>query len=175
MMAGYGLAFSSFPDPTSSSAGASGHPDGTVEVHIPNQIKHAQPVRDRILEELQQAGYDESSRFGIQLAFDEAVTNAIIHGNRKREDATLHIAYCVTPEAVYLFIADEGEGFNPDAVEDPTLDKNIDRPTGRGLFLMRAYMTSIEYNRKGSAVRMIHCRNPEQGPPPEWVVNSNSS
>jgi len=175
MTVGYGLAFSSFPDPISSSAGLPIHPQGTVEVHIPNKIQEAHTLRDQILEELTRAGYDESSRFGIQLAFDEAVANAVIHGNRRRTDAVLHIAYCITPEAAYLCISDEGEGFDPDAVQDPTLNENIEQPSGRGLFLMRAYMTSIEFNKKGSAVRMIHCRHPEKGPPPGWVDKNQSA
>jgi len=175
MMTGYGLAFSSFPDPNSSSAGGTTHPPGAVELHIPNQIDKAHAVRDRILEELKNAGYDESSRFGIQLAFDEAVANAFTHGNRRRPDATLHIAYRVTPDAVYVSIGDEGDGFDPDAVEDPTLKKNIEHPSGRGLFLMRAYMTNIQYNNCGTAVRMIHCRHPENGPPPDWVASNHSA
>ncbi len=134
------------------------HPADAITHTINSEFEQAVAIRDAFLEAVQAAGYDDSARFGVQLAFDEAIANAIIHGNGRNPEAHIDITYLVNDDGLYLSIQDEGPGFEPDDVDDPTRDENLEIPAGRGLFLMRAYMTSIEYNAKGNAVVMKHDR-----------------
>jgi serine/threonine-protein kinase RsbW len=67
--------------------------------------------------------------------------------------------YSVTSDRFDVKIADEGPGFNPDDVPDPTAPENLERPCGRGLLLIRNFMTSVEYQGKGNVVAMSKLRN----------------
>jgi serine/threonine-protein kinase RsbW len=64
------------------------------------------------------------------------------------------VEYTVSPSGVTISVADEGLGFDPGKVADPTLDENLDQPHGRGLMLMKAYMTEVSFNRRGNRVTM---------------------
>lgn len=157
-----GRSYSESSDPTDAALGGDSSPDECACVCVASVFKEAYAVRDRILACAMKAGFDESSRFGIQLAFDEAIANAIVHGNERRANAVIRITYRISPQAIQLSIADEGNGFDPSSVPDPTEDENLEVPAGRGLFLMQAYMTHVEYNQEGNVVTMVHCRSADQ-------------
>ena len=74
-------------------------------------------------------------------------------------DKRVHVTYKVTPVRFEIRITDEGEGFNPDDVPDPTDPDNIERPCGRGLLLMRGFMTEVTYHGKGNSVSMAKTRD----------------
>jgi serine/threonine-protein kinase RsbW len=112
------------------------------------------PERD-LMNALQRAGYDRETIFAIKLAFEEAVTNAVKHGNRNDRAKHVHIKYYVDPMRVIIGVADEGPGFSPDNVPDPTADENLERPCGRGIMLMSAYMTKVCYCGRGNEVWML--------------------
>ena len=63
-------------------------------------------------------------------------------------------------DRIQIQITDEGDGFDPNAVPDPTDEENLEIPSGRGLMLMRCYMTSVKFNRKGNCVTMVKVRTP---------------
>ena len=96
-------------------------------------------------------------------ATEEAIVNAMKHGNQMDRNKTVRIAYSVGPDRFDCLVADEGPGFEPADVPDPTAAENLERPCGRGLMLMRHYMTAVEYNDRGNAVSMCKLRN---GTPP---------
>jgi len=117
------------------------------------------PARIRAAEEgliraARAAGHDRSAAFALRLALEEAVRNAFDHGRAGEPDATIDIAWTVEPERVLIHIDDHGPGFDPAAVADPTDEANLERPCGRGLLLMRAYMSSVKFNEAGNAVTM---------------------
>jgi serine/threonine-protein kinase RsbW len=112
-----------------------------------------------IMADIAARGYSDNACFGIHLALDEAVSNAIRHGNRSDPTKHVTIEYRVTDEEVNLKVCDEGPGFRPNCVPDPTLDENIERPNGRGVMLMRAYMTEVHYNDCGNCVTLVKRRN----------------
>jgi serine/threonine-protein kinase RsbW len=62
----------------------------------------------------------------------------------------------VKAQQIECSVEDQGAGFTPEEVPDPTLEENIERGSGRGLLLIRAYMTSVEYNKKGNKVTMVY-------------------
>lgn len=122
------------------------------EVVIPSDFESGQQVVERIVESISRAGIEGRDLFGIRLSVDEAVTNAIKHGNKQSPDKTVRVAFLLNERLVRIEIEDQGPGFCPDDVPDPTAPENLDRASGRGLMLMRQFMTRIEYNTKGNVV-----------------------
>lgn len=139
-------------DPTS-------HDSGRVEIaHQRDQIDGA--VK-RVLEALTRHGYTESSRFAVRLALEEGLANAFRHGHKGlAETETVVFEYAVKPDELTVTIEDRGPGFDPGSVPDPTLDANLELPSGRGLMLMKAYMTSVKFNAKGNRVTMRYAKPP---------------
>ena len=119
------------------------------------QIEKAQ--RSLILA-AQQRGYDRASCFALRLALEEALTNAILHGNRSNPNKRVTVQYQVDSGRVVIEVEDQGEGFDPQAVPDPTRMENIEIPAGRGIILMRAYMTEVHFTAPGNRVRMTLVR-----------------
>lgn len=126
-----------------------------TEIVVPNTLRDAKSPEERILQDLQQNGYDEQSIFAIKLALEEALTNAVKHGNQNDPHRTLTIRFLVRPRQVVIAIRDEGVGFTPELLPDPTADENLELPNGRGIMLMFAYMTRIRFNDAGNEVWML--------------------
>ena len=114
----------------------------------------ARRVQDEIEVALKANQFTEKEIFGIRLALEEALVNAIKHGNNLDKSKKVHIAYGVRPERFDIRIMDEGPGFDPQEVPDPTAFENLERPCGRGLMLMRHYMNEVSFNGRGNSVRM---------------------
>lgn len=122
------------------------------EVVIPSAYESGQAIIERMMQLVNRAGFQDRDLFGIRLSVDEAVTNAIKHGNRLSPEKSVKIRFLLNDQVVRIEIEDQGAGFRPEEVPDPTADENLDRPSGRGLMLMREFMTRIEYNAKGNIV-----------------------
>jgi len=136
------------------------------EVTIPSVTTAGQTVLDRILQRLEELEYGEHDLFGIRLALEEALVNAIKHGNRLDPQKVVRISWQTTIEFVRIEIEDEGEGFVVEEVPDPTADENLERPCGRGIHLMRAFMNRIEYNERGNRVLLEKCKTYLEDLPP---------
>jgi len=134
-------------------------PDQTAEVTITSDLAEARRIQDQIEGALQASSYSEHDIFSIKLALEEALVNAIKHGNQMDPDKRVFVAYRVCPARFEIRITDEGEGFNPEDVPDPTAIENLERPCGRGLLLMRGFMTEVEYHGKGNSVHMAKVRD----------------
>ncbi|MFQ5424162.1 MAG: ATP-binding protein [Phycisphaerae bacterium] len=126
-----------------------------IEIVVQSDLASAKRPEELILAEVERCGYCPGAAFAIKLALEEALTNAVRHGNSG--DATKHIfvRYRVTRERTEIEIRDEGRGFQPDCVPDPTRPENIDCPNGRGIMLMQAYLDEIEYVEPGNLVRLV--------------------
>jgi serine/threonine-protein kinase RsbW len=129
-------------------------PGASADVVIPSDPAEARRVQDEIERLLQAHQFTEKDIFGIRLALEEALVNAIKHGNQMDRAKKVSIAYQVQPERFDIHITDEGSGFDPGDVPDPTAVENIERPCGRGLMLMRHYMSEVNFNPQGNSVRM---------------------
>ena len=112
-------------------------------------------VQDTVGEALVECGHGDDARFAVRLALDEALANAIHHGNGDDPAKRVTVAFKITPEQVEISICDEGGGFRPGTVPDPTLPDNLCKPNGRGIMLMRAYMSSVSYNDDGNCVKLV--------------------
>jgi serine/threonine-protein kinase RsbW len=115
-------------------------------------------VRDRVVEAMQVRGYADAEVFGVRLAVEEALVNAVKHGNRNDATKCVWASWHVGPDRVLVEIEDEGDGFDPRAVPDPCAPENLERSFGRGLLLMRTYMSRVRYNQRGNRVTMIRMR-----------------
>lgn len=126
---------------------------------IPSDLSQTCVPREKILQEMQKYGYDEEAIFAVKLALEEALANAIRHGNRKDPDKPVTVRYCVSAERAVIIVRDEGEGFSPDEVPDPTRPERLSVPSGRGVLLIRAYMDEVEYRDCGREVWFIKNRH----------------
>ncbi len=125
-----------------------------TEMVVKNDLRSAKAPEDRILAELERHGYSSDAIFAIKLALEEAMTNAVKHGNRNDPSKSITVRYYVDEHHTVVMVRDEGMGFMPSAVPDPTQTENLERPFGRGLMLMQCYMTRIEFNERGNEVWM---------------------
>ena len=126
----------------------------TARVVIPSDPAEARRVQDEIERLLKKRRTHEKDIYAVRLALEEALVNAIKHGNQMDRSKTVAISYAVHGERLEIHVTDEGPGFDPEDVPDPTAVENIERPCGRGLMLMRHYMTEVAYNPSGNSVRM---------------------
>jgi len=112
----------------------------------------------RLLAEMAQAGFCEHDQFGVRLAIEEAIVNAIKHGNGEDPAKAVRVSYCVNSRELITEVEDQGPGFNPSAVPNPLAPENLERPGGRGVFLMRHYMTFVQFNERGNRVLLYKTR-----------------
>ncbi len=131
----------------------------STDVVIRSDPAEARRVQDEIECQLKANCFSEKEIFCIKLALEEALVNAIKHGNQFDRSKKVHIAYHVEPERFDVRISDEGAGFDPADVPDPTAIENLERPCGRGLMLMRYYMSEVTFSPAGNCVAMSKLRN----------------
>lgn len=127
----------------------------SFEFTIPTDVEAGQKVQEHILNLVEQFEYGPRQAFGIRLALEEAVVNAIRHGNQFDPEKQVLIEGAVSAERIRISVQDEGPGFALSDVPDPTAEENLDKPSGRGIMLMRTFMTSVEYNEAGNRVTII--------------------
>jgi len=111
------------------------------------------------------AGHDfpAADVFAVRLALQEAVVNAIKHGHGYDPRMVVRVRCRVAEDQVLIEVEDEGTGFDPTEVADPTAPENLGQPGGRGLFLMRQCMTWVRYDQRGSRVTLCKRRSPAEG------------
>ena len=129
------------------------------EAVIASDPAEARRVQDDIEAALQAHHFEERDIFGIRLALEEALVNAIKHGNQMDRSRVVRVRYQVNPDHFFVHIADEGVGFDPGDVPDPMDAENLERPCGRGLLLMRHYMNEVTFHPPGNVVSMTKRRS----------------
>lgn len=116
-------------------------------------------VAERTLVDLcERAGCTEDSQYWLSTALREALANAVRHGNRQDPSRKVWVEYRIENSTVTIRVEDEGEGFDPDDIPDPTDPSNLLRPSGRGIFYMRQFMNRVDFERApsgGTAVTMV--------------------
>ena len=122
---------------------------------ISSDLKGARKVELRLLSAAGRCGYNEGALFAIKLALEEGLNNAIRHGNGYDAKKSIRVGFDIDSRQVAITITDEGDGFDPDTVPDPTADENLEKPCGRGIMLMRAYMDEVTYNSRGNQVHLV--------------------
>jgi serine/threonine-protein kinase RsbW len=135
-----------------------------VECIIKSDLTETAGPREEILAEMNRLGYPEAARFAAKLSLEEALTNAVRHGNSCKPDTTVTIRYAVSEEKAAIIIRDEGEGFIPESVPDCTDPAYLATPSGRGILLMNAYMDEVCYRDCGREVYLVKLRNSTKRP-----------
>lgn len=121
---------------------------------IKSQIENLRVVEKAIDDISAELGLAEEAYGKIMVSSLEAVNNAIIHGNKGNEDKSVRICFSLSQKDMNVSVEDEGEGFVPGKVPDPTQPENIENLRGRGVFLMTHLSDKIEFNNKGNIVVM---------------------
>lgn len=119
---------------------------------IPSTNADAAAVQQQIVDVIESQNYKRDCVFAVRLALDEALVNAVKHGNKNDPTKTVHIDFTIDDQKMVIQIEDQGEGFVPEKLPDPTAEENLSRPNGRGVMLMHAYMTDVRYNKAGNRV-----------------------
>ena len=122
---------------------------------ISSELCSARQVEQHLLAELHRHKYPDDCLFAVRLALEEALSNAIKHGNQLDPDKKVTVKFYVEPEKIQIIITDQGQGFDPTAVPDPTTDEHLEDPSGRGITLILAYMDDVAYNSRVNEVRML--------------------
>ena len=131
---------------------------------LPTDLKQINPFLDRVFGQLAVHVKDEEQLSKVKLALEEALSNAMRHGNGLKLSRKVMVRIVCDHGRIYLDVSDKGNGFNPKTVPDPTQSgyaENI--PGGRGIFLMRKMMDSVEFYNGGRGVRMVKKININQG------------
>lgn len=135
--------------------GAGSSAAGSIRATIPSDFRAGRDVQERILRDLHANGFGHDVTFAIRIALEEAMANAIKHGNRLDPGKKVCVESRITPSRAEIIIEDEGAGFDRAAIPDPTIENNLDKPTGRGLLLIEAYMDGVEWSRGGRRLKMV--------------------
>jgi serine/threonine-protein kinase RsbW len=129
------------------------------EVWIPSETAAGQAVQERIVQRLEQLNFPPRDVFGVRLSLEEALVNAIKHGNGMDPAKSVRVSCHIDDQLVRIEIEDEGPGFKPEEVPDPTAEENLDRPCGRGIMLMKAFLSRVEYVGRGNLVILEKSRD----------------
>ncbi|NDC54880.1 MAG: ATP-binding protein [Planctomycetia bacterium] len=132
------------------------------DYELPSERGSSRLVMDELLEQLGVHGWPPSDIFGIHLATEEAIVNAIVHGNKFDPAKTVRVACAVSQDRARIEVTDDGAGFDPASVPDCTLEERLEVPSGRGVMLMRSFM-AIAYNARGNGVVLEKRRGPLPG------------
>jgi serine/threonine-protein kinase RsbW len=156
--------------------GASTGVNEVIDQYYSSTLESVDLAESEILKAAEEAGFDEDERHRIGMAVRECMVNAVVHGNRYNRNKTVHIGVNVErPEQaagtrpgqgtrLIIRITDQGDGFELQEVPDPLHENNLLRHSGRGLFLMGAFMDDLKVRRPpegGTEVTLIK----EIGPP----------
>jgi serine/threonine-protein kinase RsbW len=125
------------------------------KIVIKGLISELRDVGAKVLCLAQTLDYSDDDIFAVHLAIEEATVNAVKHGNKLNADKAITIEYEVTPEKIDIVVTDQGQGFDPETIEDPRCGKNIYKTGGRRVLLIKSYMNVVEYNKTGNSVHMI--------------------
>jgi serine/threonine-protein kinase RsbW len=115
-----------------------------LEVVLDTQVESVNLAEEMCLRVAESAGFDEEMCYRIGMSVREGVINAFHYGNQEKPEKKIHLAVDITPEKLVIHVMDEGKGFKLSDVPDPLAEENILSTSGRGIFLMRAFMDEFD-------------------------------
>lgn len=134
---------------------------------IPSSLPIAHKVLETFLQALRDAGWEGRDYFHVQMASEEALVNAVTHGNKESTEKQVEIEFRISPDEVNMRFKDEGAGFNPNSLPDPRNEDRLEAVHGRGVWLIREMMSEVQYLGRGNEVFMIRRRNDPRFDEPE--------
>ncbi|MFN7877171.1 MAG: ATP-binding protein [Pirellula sp.] len=130
-----------------------------LEKSIPSDLDVAHELIEQTILAMSDLDWPGGDMFHVQMAMEEALVNAIEHGNKRCESKEVAIAISVSGQEITIQIKDQGDGFDHRNVADPTEEERLDQPRGRGVLLIRELMSHSHYNDIGNELVMIKKRS----------------
>jgi len=131
---------------------------------LPTDVQEIERFVATLLEHGRGIGFNaDRLRLNLRVGVTEALSNAMLYGNRRDPDKRVRIQVSLARNEITVRVTDEGVGFDPASVPDPTTPANIRRARGRGIFLIRQLMDHVQYNASGNSIEMT-LRNGPAGP-----------
>lgn len=127
----------------------------TEEISIANDPQHVQELIEITERKIIEASIPGEIADDVSIALLEAVNNAIIHGNQRNFNKNVTVRMTIADSKIELVVSDEGTGFDPSQLEDPSQPENIFRPSGRGLFFIRQLMDEVEINSTNTGSEIV--------------------
>jgi serine/threonine-protein kinase RsbW len=125
-------------------------------LELPNDVRAIERAVDYVMQRCSSCeDRPRRLRLNFRVSLTEALSNAMLYGNGGHPEKRVRVEVTVGSERITARISDEGAGFDPDAVPDPTCPENLSSPGGRGLFLMRKLMDEVYYNERGNCVTLV--------------------
>jgi serine/threonine-protein kinase RsbW len=145
---------------------------------IPNNLESIYRIEGEVIRGMALLGYDENEQFAVRLALDEALINAFRHGNQGEAHRHIHVEADMTSEEITIAVEDEGTGFDPACLNDPRHEDHVRRTSGRGVFLIREFMTETRFRKNGARVEFRFARGNIRGAEPyglvQWIDNDTA-
>jgi serine/threonine-protein kinase RsbW len=133
----------------------------TLTLELPNDLRAIEDSVQVVVDHGRRIGFSpDRLRLNLRVGLTEALANAMLYGNRQDPRKRVRVEVLITAVQISLRVTDEGRGFDPGALPDPTLPANLTRSRGRGIFLIRHLMDHVEFNEKGNSIRMILSNGP---------------
>jgi serine/threonine-protein kinase RsbW len=145
-------------------AGGTGKVNGTLRFEFASNFDEGCAVQQQILDEVERHGFNPNSLFATRLALEEALVNAIKHGNKLDPAKRVIVEARVSKDRVEIEIEDQGPGFDRAGVPDPTAEENLCKCSGRGILLIEAYMNSVSWSHGGRRVHLVRYNEPSELP-----------
>jgi serine/threonine-protein kinase RsbW len=148
-----------------------------LEVILDTHVESVNLAEEMCIRVAEAAGFNEDECYRIGMSVREGVINAFHYGNQERPDKKIHLAIDLTDEKMIIHVMDEGKGFQIKDVPDPLAEENLLSTSGRGIFLMRAFMDEFDVvsGRTGGAEIIMSKKIPLSGNSPNGNTrNANS-
>ncbi len=126
----------------------------SIKVHFPSLDVNIRIVESFIDNAKEKFNLDDDIYGNIMVAVTESVNNAIRHGNKSDKKKNVHLTLSLNDNLIRFIVKDEGIGFDYHNLPDPTAPENIDKPSGRGIFLMKHLSDEVTFKNKGSEVEL---------------------
>jgi serine/threonine-protein kinase RsbW len=131
----------------------------TISIQVPSMIENIRMIESFIDNAKEKFHLDDDIYGNIMIAVTEAVNNAIKHGNNSVKSKNVYLSLSLHDSLIKFIIKDEGEGFNYDGLPDPTAPENLEKPGGRGIFLMRHLSDEVQFKDHGRTVELSFYMN----------------
>jgi len=129
-------------------------------IELPNDLCAIGDSVEYLIERGEEAGFDdEKLRFNLRVGLSEALANAMLYGNCRDPRKRVRVEATITRHEITLRVTDEGHGFDPGRLADPTTPEHRCRIGGRGIFLIRQMMDHVEFNEKGNSITRVLARD----------------
>lgn len=127
-----------------------------LKLDMPSEIGSIAPTVDKIVAKIRNSLCLPGKEQDVEVALFEALANAVIHGNREQAGKTVNIScHCQSDKCVSIVVRDQGTGFDPAAVPDPTSPENLGAEHGRGILIMKTFMDEVHFEKGGTEVHMM--------------------